>query len=188
MLNVSRQPLSSQLARDNAREAPPRNYLLSVSTTSTSFVRISTGADLFVVQKLLVDAALVVGDLDTARGLRFWVAEDEDQVIGAVGLEPFGAVGLLRSLVVARSHRQQGLGSALVNAVEYGARAEGAEVLVLLTETAEQFFKRLGYRVVERASLPEEVKGSGEFRSLCPASAVCMTKSLLSSGAEVPNG
>lgn len=188
MLNVPQQSPRSQLPRDNAHETVPRNQLLFVSTTSETLVRLSTSADLFAVRKLLVDAALVVEDLDTAAGLRFWVAEDEKQVIGAVGLEPFGAVGLLRSLVVARSHRQQRLGSALLNAVEHEARAEGVEALVLLTETAEPFFKRQGYRVVERASVPEEVKRSAEFRSLCSVSAVCMTKSLPSSGAEVPNG
>jgi amino-acid N-acetyltransferase len=159
-----------------------------LSITSTTFVRSSTSADLLAVRELLVDAGLVVEDLDDATGLRFWVAEDGDQVIGAVGLEPFGTVGLLRSLVVARSHRQQGLGSALVTAVENGANAEGAEVLVLLTETAEAFFSRHGYRVVEHASVPDEITRSAEFRSLCPASAVCMTKSIVSSGARGPDG
>jgi amino-acid N-acetyltransferase len=162
--------------------------LLFVSTASTTLVRGSTGADLLAVRELLVDAGLVVEDFDSATGLLFWVAENDDQVIGAVGLEPFGTAGLLRSLVVARSHRQQGLGSALVTAVENGAKAEGAEVLVLLTETAEAFFKRHGYRVVERASVRDEIKRSAEFRSLCPASAVCMTKLIGSSGAGGPGG
>jgi amino-acid N-acetyltransferase len=58
--------------------------------------------------------------------------------------------------------------------------------LVLLTQTAQSFFERLGYGVIDRALSPEAVRTSAEFRSLCPASAVCMTKTLELS-AKVPN-
>ena len=47
---------------------------------------------------------------------------------------------------------------------------------MLLTQTARDFFAHLGYRVIERTEAPEEVQGSEEFRSLCPASAICMVK------------
>ena len=49
---------------------------------------------------------------------------------------------------------------------------------MLLTETAEKFFRAIGYEVIDRRHVPEEIKQSAEFRSLCPASAVCMTKLL----------
>jgi amino-acid N-acetyltransferase len=51
---------------------------------------------------------------------------------------------------------------------------------VLLTETAEKFFRAIGYEVIDRRHVPEEIKQSAEFRSLCPASAVCMSKLLAS--------
>jgi N-acetylglutamate synthase-like GNAT family acetyltransferase len=50
--------------------------------------------------------------------------------------------------------------------------------LILLTETATEFFAHQGYRVIERSSAPQDVQGSDEFRSLCPSSATCMTKDL----------
>jgi amino-acid N-acetyltransferase len=50
-----------------------------------------------------------------------------------------------------------------------------------LTETAENFFRGLGYEAIDRRYVPEEIQQSAEFRSLCPASAVCMTKSLSAS-------
>jgi amino-acid N-acetyltransferase len=89
--------------------------------------------------------------------------------------------GLLRSLVVDPSHRQHGLGASLIATLEWEAREKGIEVLVLLTETAEAFFKRRGYQVIEREYVPDEIKQSAEFQSLCPASAICMSKSLQSS-------
>jgi amino-acid N-acetyltransferase len=148
-------------------------------------IRASRAPDFFTVRELLAAARLPVEDLNTAPGLRFWVAEDQDRIVGAVGLESLGAAGLLRSLVVAPSHRQHGLGSSLSATLEREARASGIEVLVLLTETAEAFFRRHGYQVIEREYVPDEIKQSAEFRSLCPASAICMTKSLPSVGVGV---
>jgi len=71
-----------------------------------------------------------------------------------------------------------GLGQALVARAEDDARAEGVQQLVLLTETAQLFFSRLGYRLIERSAAPEQLRQSAEFRSLCPVSAVCMAKNL----------
>ena len=141
-------------------------------------MRRSTASDFGQLRGLLVAAGLPVDDLDTASGLRFWVAEDGGDVAGAVGLEKTGTAGLLRSLVVAPTHRKRGLGRSLVEYVEREAGAEGVVLLVLLTQTAEAFFKGLGYRVVDRAGVPDEIRESAEFRSLCPASALCMAKSI----------
>jgi amino-acid N-acetyltransferase len=144
-------------------------------TPATPAVRASTRGDFAAVAALLAAAGLPTEDLDSAPGLRFWVAVDA-ALTGAIGLESYGAVGLLRSLVVAPTHRNCGLGSALVRALEQDAAEKGTRMLVLLTQTAEPFFKRMGYQVIERDYVPDEVKHSAEFVSLCPASAVCMTK------------
>ncbi len=61
------------------------------------------------------------------------------------------------------------------------ARAARITELVLLTQTATEFFARHGYRVIERAAAPQDMQGSEEFRSLCPGSATCMAKSLSAS-------
>jgi amino-acid N-acetyltransferase len=148
-------------------------------------VRVARAADFSRVRDLLIAARLPIEDLKSASGLRLWVAEDQDRIVGAIGLESLGAAGLLRSLVVVPSHRQHGLGSSLTETLERAARAKGIEVLVLLTQTAEAFFKRHGYKVIERGHVPDEVKHSAEFQSLCPASAICMTKSLQSLGVVV---
>lgn len=66
----------------------------------------------------------------------------------------------------------------IVLELERLARAARIDRLVLLTQTAADFFARQGYRVMERDAAPQEVQASEEFRSLCPSSAVCMVKSL----------
>ncbi|HEY6434123.1 MAG TPA: GNAT family N-acetyltransferase [Acetobacteraceae bacterium] len=96
-----------------------------------------------------------------------------------MGLEGTASAGrLLRSLAVAPSHQRRGLGQALVARVESEAQAHGIERLLLLTETAQALFHKLGYAVIERSAVPEQLRQSAEFRSLCPASAVCMAKAL----------
>jgi len=141
-------------------------------------IRASDAADFRQVLALLTGAGLPTEDLDTAPELRFWVAEDEGKIVGAVGLERTGTAGLLRSLVVAPGYRAKGLGRELVATLERNAEADGVEILVLLTQTAKSFFGGLGYRLVDRAYVPDEIKQSAEFRSLCPASARCLTKSI----------
>jgi len=151
-------------------------------------VRASRPADQAAVRELLTASKLPVADLDTATGLRFWVAEDNGRVIAAIGLEQHGSAVLLRSLVVSACQRNRGLGRELVATLEREARVAGAVLVVLLTESAEAFFTRLGYAVVDRRYAPEELKECAEFRSLCPASASCMTKSLVSDSVAVLRG
>lgn len=136
-------------------------------------------SDLAAVSTLLQRARLPIDDLTSAPGLTLWVLETEGELAGAVALEGVGPTArLLRSLVVAPAHQRRGLGQALVARVENDARAQGIEQLVLLTQTAQALFDRLGYQVIERASAPEHLQQSAEFRSLCPVSAVCMAKRL----------
>jgi len=139
----------------------------------------ATNADRPRIRSLLAEARLPVQDLDRATEVTFFVVRDDTgRPVGAIGLERHGDVGLLRSLVVAPSRRAQGLGRTLVAALEDHARATRVAQLVLLTETAEAFFRRLGYAVIDRAAAPSAVAGSEEFRTLCPSTAVCMTKRL----------
>jgi hypothetical protein len=65
----------------------------------------------------------------------------------------------------------------LVASLERNSHNPGIELLVLPTEAAEASFLAMGHEVIDRRYVPEAVKQSTGFRSLCPASAVCMTKS-----------
>jgi amino-acid N-acetyltransferase len=141
--------------------------------------QLATAADRPIVRSLLVEARLPVADLDTAPDLTFWVVRDASgRPVGAIGLERRGDAALLRSLVVKPDQRLHGLGRTLVRTLEEHAHATGVAQLVLLTETAETFFGRLGYAVIDREAAPRAVAGSAEFRTLCPSTAVCMTKRL----------
>jgi amino-acid N-acetyltransferase len=123
-------------------------------------------------------AGLPVDDLSTAAGLALLTARCGGQLAGVVGVQALGAAGLLRSLAVAPEFRGRGLGGQLVAEAEALARARGVKDLYLLTTTAETYFARRGYTPAERGAAPAALQATGEFQSLCPASAVCLRKTL----------
>ncbi len=135
-------------------------------------------ADAVAIKQLLVQANLPSEDF-AAHLAHFWVARNGGELAGVIGLEPYGEVGLLRSLVAAPAYRGQGLGRALVEQVIGYARSLGIRELVLLTTTAADFFPRLGFSVIERTSVPAAIQTTAEFASLCPSTAVCMSKRIV---------
>jgi amino-acid N-acetyltransferase len=141
-------------------------------------IRRGHAGDLAAVSQLLKSAGLPTADLASAHEFQSWVLEEEGSILGVIGLERFGREALLCSLAVAATHRKRGLGHELVARLERDGQAEGVQQLVLLTETAQPFFRRLGYTVTDRSHVSDAVKNSAEFRSLCPVSAICMSKAL----------
>ncbi len=138
----------------------------------------AVASDLPAIVDLLAANGLPTADVQEGSAPAFWVIWREKRLIGVIGLESFGTVGLLRSLAVSAEHRRTGLGVTLTHALESHAMRSGLTSLVLLTETAAGFFKRLDYEVVTRDEVPASVQASAEFRTLCPASAVCMMRRL----------
>jgi amino-acid N-acetyltransferase len=102
------------------------------------------------------------------------VARDGPRVVGCAALEVHGDSGLLRSVAVAADRRGEGLGQDLTRAALDLARARGLRRVYLLTETAERFFPRFGFRRITRDEVRGAVRESVEFRTACPASAAVM--------------
>ena len=130
------------------------------------------------VSDLLLASGLPVDDLGPDRLDGFLIAEDDNAIVGLIGLEVMGTVGLLRSLVVEKKARSAGLGGKLVGALESAAEAAGIDELWLLTIDAERFFQRHNFEIVDRTAAPDEIRQSEEFVSLCPGTAYLMRKSL----------
>jgi len=127
---------------------------------------------------LLESARLPTGDLTAAHVEHFFFAGPADAPTGLVGLEIFGDVALVRSLVVAPMHRGSGEGAALLRHAEDHARGRGVREVYLLTTTAEQFFAKHGYRQAPRDSAPAPIRSTREFADICPASSAFLTRRL----------
>ena len=144
-------------------------------------IQITQGAasDLDTLKSWLSAAELPIADLTVAHMQYFLIATTSEAPVGMIGLEQFGAVGLLRSLVVDPSSRSGGIGRRLVTALEAEAIAAGVNDLWLLTIDADEYFARLGYQTMGREAAPAAIQATNEFSSLCPGDAVLMRKKLL---------
>ena len=140
-------------------------------------IREAANAEMAVICALLEQAGLPTSDIPTSNP-RFLVLREHGNIVAVGGLQPFGSAALVRSVVVAAGRRGAGLGRVIVEELEKAARAARIDRLILLTQTAREFFAHQGFHVIERSAAPQEVQGSEEFRSLCPASATCMMKVL----------
>jgi amino-acid N-acetyltransferase len=140
-------------------------------------LRQGTTADWPAVRDLLVRANLPVDGAEKAfeTGL---VAVENDRVVGCAAIETYNATALLRSVAVTPDRQGSGVGTSLVHAAEALARTTGANAMILLTETAEPWFERLGYGPIERDAAPEDVASSVEFVTACSETAIAMRRSL----------
>lgn len=127
--------------------------------------------------ELLKIENLPVNDLPVTLD-NFFVATEEDKVVGAIGLEIYGNYGLLRSMVVNKDHRNKNIASQLVKELEQYATMRGNISMYLLTETASHYFERKDYQQINRDEVPTALQGSSEFSHVCPVSAIVMRKIL----------
>lgn len=138
-------------------------------------IRGATKSDLSAVENLLAASKLPIdGVRDNFSS--FVVADDDGAIAGAIGLEKYGSVALLRSAVVAPEHRGSGVGRRLVEQLLERAEEAGIDELYLLTTTAEEYFPRFGFTRTTREAVPDAVKSSAEFRGACPDTAVVMSR------------
>jgi amino-acid N-acetyltransferase len=129
------------------------------------------------IASLLTENGLPIDGLELALPTAV-VARAGGRLVGCAAVEPYAPAGLLRSVCVSPELRGTGLGHRLVDAAESLAATRGIDELFLLTETAIDWFPRLGYVPDERTSVPDEVRTSAEFTGACPESAVLMRKRL----------
>ena len=105
----------------------------------------------------------------------FLLAREGRRLIGAAALEDYGVAGLLRSVAVAANRRGWGLGRYLTCALIDHARQRGHTAVYLLTDTADAYFKRLGFRPVDRSAVQPAVLASVQFSGeACSKSVVMM--------------
>ena len=127
---------------------------------------------------LLSSAGLPSADLPEDPLECFWGCGSPENPKGVIGLEVHGSYGLLRSLVVEAAQQKTGCAKALVSTLENYAHCRRLRSIFLLTETAEGFFGKLGYHAINRNIVPEPIRATQEFSSLCPSTAIVMTKRL----------
>lgn len=88
---------------------------------------------------------------EIAAGISFWVAEDEGQLLGVMGIQDKGPVALIRHAYVAPTTQRRGVGTKLLRHVEALA---GKPVLIGTWADASwaiDFYRRNGFTLVPPA-------------------------------------
>ncbi|UCF04120.1 MAG: GNAT family N-acetyltransferase [bacterium] len=147
-------------------------------------IRTAESGDLDRVTGLLCECNLPTEGVEENLGKGYVIAEHGVELVGVCGIEVLKPFGLLRSFAVSRSWRGMSAGRALMDDRIAWARDEGIKALYLLTMGTGHYFEQFGFKYIQRNRVPPEIKGSLEFSSLCPETAVVMVKSLGDLGRE----
>jgi N-acetylglutamate synthase-like GNAT family acetyltransferase len=139
-------------------------------------VRLSpaSSSDLPAVRALLERCALPAEDLQAGHLDHFVLCVAGDRLVGLVGLEPLGDVGLLRSLAVVPEERGRGFGHLLLERALRDARRLGIRRRYLLTTTAAALFARAGFRPLARHEAPAAIRNTTQYGGVCPGTAALM--------------
>lgn len=121
---------------------------------------------------------LATEDIDNEHA-HFWrFLSIDDTLVGFGGLEAFAPDGLLRSVVTLPPLRGRGFGGAIVDVLEEEAAQHHCRTVYLLTTSDTVFFSKRGYVPCARDAVPEAIRKTAQFTSLCPADAAVMMKRL----------
>lgn len=130
-------------------------------------------ADLPQIQCLLQNSQLPIDDF-TIHLTNFLLCFNDQALVGAISLEIYAEIALLRSLAVSNDYRGIGLGQDLTEKILTSARKKELQHLYLLTNTAVTFFEKFGFVSTARTQAPKAILQTTSFRDLCPASAILM--------------
>lgn len=126
-------------------------------------IRPATRSDVREIKRLLAGYHLPRADLGRYVDT-FLVAEDDHGLVGCAGLEVYGSSAVLRSVAVAERLRGTGLGRRLTEEALALARTRGVRRLYLFTMTAENFFRRFGFRRIHIDEMDPNVRESREYQ------------------------
>lgn len=129
--------------------------------------------DLKAIKSLLAANDLPIAGVDD-HWKTFLVARDGDTMVGCGGAEAYQFAALIRSVAVMPEYRSHGVGRKLVRQLLDRLASRGLREFYLLTTTAEAYFKKRGFKVIDRDEVHPQLLSSREFQDACPASAVCM--------------
>ena len=141
------------------------------------FFQTTTKNDIKQIEQLLKKVKLPYTDFKQHLH-NFLVAKKNNKIVASAGLEIYNNIALLRSVAVYPEYQGRNLGKLLYLKLKKYAINCGVHELYLLTDTADKYFKRLGFKPIKRSLAPDKIANSKQFLYLCPSAAVLMRYTL----------
>lgn len=135
--------------------------------------RAAVKEDIEKIELLLKECDLPTNDIKEHID-NFILVENENKVIGVAGFEIYSEIVLIRSVAVVQKHRGKFIGNKLYQLLESKIRNKGIKELYLLTESATEYFKKIGFTIKDRINVPESIIQTKQFKELCPETANIM--------------
>jgi amino-acid N-acetyltransferase len=133
----------------------------------------ATAADLEPIKELLLAAGLPTAGVDD-HWKTFIVAREGGKLVACGGAEAYQFAALIRSVAVLPEYRSQGLGRRIVRQLLDRLASRGLREFYILTTDAEAYFRKRGFKTIDRDEVHPQLLSSREFQDACPESAVCM--------------
>ena len=133
----------------------------------------ATADDLPRIKELLTENQLPIAGVDD-HWRTFVVARKGDRIVGCGGAEAYQFAALIRSVAVENACRSHGIGRRLVRQLLDRLASRGLREFYLLTTTAEAYFKKRGFKTIDRDEVHPQLLSSRELQGACPDTAICM--------------
>jgi N-acetylglutamate synthase-like GNAT family acetyltransferase len=133
----------------------------------------ATEQDIETIKDLLFANSLPVAGVDE-HWRTFVIAREGDRIVGCGGAEAYQFAALIRSIAVDEGYRSKGVGRRIVRQLLDRLASRGLREFYLLTTTAEAYFKKRGFKRIDRDEVHPQLLNSREFQDACPESATCM--------------
>jgi amino-acid N-acetyltransferase len=133
----------------------------------------ATEKDLPSIKQLLIASELPTVGVDE-HWKTFVVARDGGEIVACGGSEAYPVAALIRSVAVRADYRGRGLGRRIVRQLLDRLASRGIREFYLLTTTAEAYFRKRGFKTIERDEVHPQLLASRELQDACPSTAVCM--------------
>jgi amino-acid N-acetyltransferase len=109
----------------------------------------------------------------------FMVAKRAKKIVGVIGVEVYGRVGLLRSMCVDQAYRGQGIAKMLYAKILAYAQMRKISRLYVFTLYAEKFASKLGFHKIDKKRIPKGIRSTWQFRGSRRYPVVCMMKKII---------
>ncbi len=133
----------------------------------------ATRNDVGSIKELLTASELPTDGVDE-HWRTFIVAREGQRVVGCGGSETYQVAALIRSIAVDPGYRNHGLGRKLVRQLLDRLTSRGLREFYLLTTDAEGYFKKRGFKTIDRDQVHPQLLASTQFQDACPKTAICM--------------
>lgn len=135
-------------------------------------IRRAEASDISEIKEILTRSNLPTVGVEKA--VEHFLIAESGQVIGVIGVLLEEPKSLLRSFAVSPLHRSKGVGGLLVTEMLKELKKQEIKEVYLLTETAADYFTRIGFSEIYRAKMPLNLLKESGLDKACPCTSKCM--------------